>query len=132
MNYLGIDWGYKKIGLATGSSETRIASPFGILEVKNFNQAIAKLEKIIKENDIDFLVIGKPLELSGAEKDNQLYDNFIDKIKSLGVKMDFIDERMSTKLANVLQKDFGRQDGRDDDLAAAAILQTYLDKQGKG
>lgn len=127
MKYLGIDFGKKKIGLATGSSETKIASPFLILE--NKKGWFGLLKDIINEEDIDEIVIGKALSLDGRENDSEEYVKFTKQIEKFDLPIQVEDERMSTKLANVLERDFGKtKKDHDDDIAAAAILQTYLDK----
>ena len=129
MKYLGIDWGAWKIGLATGSDETRVASPFYIMIGKKDNQAIAEIKRVIEEEDIDVLVVGKPLSLSGRENDSVKYTKFVTLLKTIDIKIDFQDERMSTKHANVLERDFGKvKHDRDDDIAATVILQTYIDR----
>ncbi len=126
--YLGLDWGKKKIGLATGSDETKMASPFLILENKR-NTIFEKLKEIIAEENIDSIVIGKAYTLSGQENDSEEYTKFVERLEKLNIPIETEDERMSTKLANVLERDFGKvKKDQDDDLAATAILQTYLDK----
>ena len=88
MNYLGIDYGEKRIGLALGDSEIKIATPFKV--VGSADEAI----KIVKEEKIDVIIIGKPVKMSGS---NELSDEFELFIKLLRKKVDIsikmIDER---------------------------------------
>lgn len=129
MNYLGIDWGIKKIGLATGSDKTKIASPFGIVKIEKYEEALAAVEKIIKDEKIDVCVIGNPLDLKSNENQSDLLKKFLADVLELCPNVELEDERMSTKLANNLERDFGaKKFDRDDDLAATVILQSYLDK----
>jgi putative holliday junction resolvase len=129
MNYLGIDWGIKKIGLATGSDQTKLASPFKILKIEKYDESIAELAKIIQEEDIDICVVGDPLDLKSNKNQSDLQKKFMIDLSKITDKIELEDERMSTKLANVLERDFGaRGHDKDDDLAATAILQTYLDR----
>ena len=74
--YLGIDWGEKRIGLALGDSETKLASPFCVVA-----QASEVIDIINKEK-IDYLMIGQPIKMSGA-KDNftKGFEEFLDFIK---------------------------------------------------
>ena len=120
MNYLGIDFGLSKIGLAKGSDALNIATPFDILS--HSSNLIDDLSKIVKENEIDEIVVGFPLSLSGAEnKQTKIVDDFIGKLKILGKPIHKQDERFSTRSAV--------SEGKDDDSSAAAlILQTFLDK----
>ena len=128
MNYLGIDWGTAKIGLATAFDEIKVASPFMALRYKSVFELIKELKQIIEQENIDKLIIGKPISLGGDEPITKSFNNFIEKIKELNIDYDFVDERMSTKLAQQLSKE--QKKGFDDDvIAAMLILQSYLDKK---
>ena len=118
MNYLGIDYGRSKIGLAKASSELRVATPLGV--IKNKSAIFEDLEMIIAEEGITQIVVGYPLTLSG-EVGGQAkeVDGFIDKLKTFSIPVAKQDERFSTKSAV--------SSGDDDASAAALILQTYLD-----
>ena len=123
---LGIDWGLKKIGLAIDGDEVKIASPFRILKINNFQETLEELKKIITEEDIKELVLGKPKNLNGLDKEIIQYDKFVEEMKKFGLPLHFVDERMSTKLAKRWQEDVGEVNGDDDALAACAILQSFL------
>ncbi|NQT50018.1 Holliday junction resolvase RuvX [Candidatus Kuenenbacteria bacterium] len=127
MNYLGLDWGKSKIGVALGSDEMKIASPILVLHYKSLDEAVEKLQQIIKEEDIKNIIIGKPVSLSGGEQFSAEFENFVEKIKQLGITVQLEDERLSSKLAQKQQRESG-QKGDDDALAASAILQSYFDK----
>lgn len=129
MKYLGLDWGKSKIGIAIGGDETKIASPIMILGYKNLSEVEKKLRELIKVEEIETIVIGKPVSLSGDENFSEQFNDFVRLIESLKVKVVLEDERLSTKYAASLKKEFKsfKKIG-DDDIAAAAILQTYLDK----
>ena len=122
-NYLGIDWGEKRIGLALADGETKLALPF--CTVSDLN-ALIKL--VVKEN-VDVLVIGNPQKMSGAEADNPGFLNFLDRLKqSVDKEVVVIDERLSSKAADALTG--GKKDKASrDEIAAALILQSYLDQQ---
>jgi putative holliday junction resolvase len=129
MKYLGLDWGKSKIGIAMGSDETKIASPILILNYKSMAEVEKKMIDLIKLEEIETIVIGKPVSLSGHENFSEEFNEFVSLIEKLGVKVEFEDERLSTKYAASLKKQFtGYNKVGDDDIAAAAILQTYLDK----
>jgi len=127
MNYLGLDWGKSKIGVALGSDEIKIASPILVLRFNGLNEAIEKLEQIIKQEGINIIVIGKPVSLSGGNQFSTEFDNFVNKVKELEVKVELEDERLSSKLAQKQQQET-EQKGDDDALAASAILQSHFDK----
>jgi len=123
---LGIDYGKKKVGLAISDPLRLIATPFAI--VPNDKGLAGKLKQFIKEEKITHLVLGKPVSLSG-EKNQQLaeVERFQERLeRELGMPVFLYDERYSSKMAKeVLREDKGRKD--DDDIAAAVILQEYLE-----
>lgn len=120
--YLGIDYGEKRIGLALGDSESRIAIPFEV--VANLDEVI----KIIKQEEIDEIVIGLPLTMkSEAGIMSGVVDKFIaELITKTKLPIIEMDERLSSISADKLlgSKDKSRRDA----VAAMVILQTYLDK----
>ena len=120
--YLGIDWGEKRIGLALGDSETKLASPFCVVA-----QASEVIDIINKEK-IDYLMIGQPIKMSGA-KDNftKGFEEFLDFIKSnCDIPVELIDERLTSKAADALSGTKKTKASRDS-LAAMLILQSYFD-----
>lgn len=121
IKYLGVDWGEKRIGLALADNETRIALAFKT--VKN----IKELLLVIDLEAIDYIIIGKPNKLSGAEASNANYLNFLNKLESLTkISLIDIDERLSSKAADVLGYG-GKNRASRDEGAATLILQSYLD-----
>lgn len=125
MFYLGIDWGTKKIGLALGSNETKIATPFGV--VKNFEEVLG----VIQKEGIGAIVLGRPLRLGGEagnmEKHFQEFkirletDAYIQKNK---IQIYLFDERFSTKAANKLPGE-RKEKAQDDAIAAMLILEDF-------
>jgi putative Holliday junction resolvase len=128
MQYLGIDWGKSKIGLATGSDETRIASPFKLVKYQDIEELLTDLKEIIKTEQIDTLIIGKPVQITGKKKLTKDFLQFVEILKQLKVPIELEDERLSTKAAQQLMK--GRKTKLSDDVVAAMlILQAYLDRK---
>lgn len=118
MNYLGIDYGEKKIGLSKASSELPIAVPFKI--VASDRDVIAQIKDIVASESVDEIVVGYPLSLSGeAGAQTKVVDEFITQLSLLGKPVHKQDERFSTRAAVSA--------GQDDGSAAALILQMYLD-----
>src|SRR3989338_4344180 len=98
MNYLGIDFGEAKIGLAKAESEMRIAVPFRT--VLNTPDVIYELERIILVEGFEQIIIGYPLTLEGAAgHEAKAVDEFIVKLKTFSLPIMKQDERFSTKAA---------------------------------
>jgi putative holliday junction resolvase len=121
--YLGIDWGEKRIGLATADSETGLALPL---------KTVATLEEVlsaVKEEEIDIIVLGSPQKMSGAAANNPEWQNFLEQLKERsGRRVDLVDERLTSLAADALAGEEGEKAERDE-IAATIILQDYLDRQ---
>ncbi len=123
MRYLGIDFGLKRIGLAT--SEGILAAPFKIIEVKGLKDAVEKIIQIVKKEDFDKIIVG----LSEG-KMGKIITGFVSALKSKGLDVQTSDETLSTYQAKLqmIESNMPRNKRRNnDDTAAAIILQNYLD-----
>jgi len=124
--YLGIDWGLSRIGLALGDDETKLSMPFKV--VSNIDNIL----RVIQEEEIDFVVLGNPLKMSGSKKVNDNFLKFKNSFeKKINIPLEFIDERLTSKAADALlgnKKDKAERDA----LAAMIILQSYFDKKNAG
>ena len=133
MRVLGIDYGSKRIGLALGDTESRIASPWGVLSNEGTDKVIDALSELMDREDAEKLVVGVPMlgrkgETPSDERTE--IEEFIAILRTSGFEVETVDESFSTKLAATLAEEAGDREKRDD-LAAQAILQTWLEKQGK-
>lgn len=125
MKYLGIDYGTKRIGLAIGDSETKIAVVFGTVA------DIAGIVAVVKKEEIDAVVLGAPYSLvSDKHALPENFQKFLTALKAAvpGKKIILEDERLSSKYADSLAGSSKTKAGRDE-IAAVSILQNYLDKQ---
>lgn len=126
---LAIDYGEKRIGLAI--SDKDLALPYEMIENKNLKFVIEKIDKIIKKEDIDKIIVGLPKSLQGKGAKNQKLDYFVASLKQkTGLKIILFDERMSSKAADKFkQKGDHKETGWRDKVSAAIILQDYLDSK---
>jgi putative holliday junction resolvase len=128
-NYLGIDYGTSKIGLAISSSETRVCLPYKILNEAEFWESISN---IIKEENIDEIVLGMPKNMKNENtQQTDITMEFFEKLKSEINKPIYLeDERITSKFANNMKKNIGMKHiGNDDDSAAALILDSFLKRE---
>jgi putative Holliday junction resolvase len=129
MNFLGLDWGKRKIGVAIAEGEVRIASPILVLKYNSVKEVIEKIKELIASEEINMIIIGRPMGLKVDAKISVEYINFISRLAKLGVPIEEVDERMTTRMSIRLKTQFDpTRRGNDDELAAALILQTYLDR----
>lgn len=112
----------KKIGLAI--SEGELSSPFGLLYVKNRNDAVEKIEALVKKENIDQIVVGLPE--SGIRKTGL---ETVAKLR-LNIPVTVVDETLSSRNAKKKMLELGIKRGKrmkEDAYSAALILQDYLD-----
>jgi putative holliday junction resolvase len=130
---LGIDLGTKFIGLAIGDSDLKIATGLDVVEFKGNPEFLDILRGIIKEYEIDLVVLGLPLNMDGSEGNKAKEAKEIaDKIRSgLNIKVELIDEGLTTDQAirelHAGDGKVGKQKEKINMIAAAIILQNYID-----
>lgn len=128
--YLGLDVGTKRIGLALGTNEIKIAYPFKTVNVDG--NEIEELKKIVENEQIDTIVVGYPRNQQGEKTSQTEYTiNFIEKFKNDFPTVVYQDESLSSITAENILKSIGKpyQQSDIDSKAAAIILQDYLEKQ---
>ena len=128
--FLAIDYGQKRIGIAVGDSQNRIALPYKIITNKDKNSILAELKNIIQQEEISALIVGLPYKISDKQRESQQMreaQKFVGFLKEkLNIKIKIEDERLTTKIADGLLK--GSKIKQRDDVAAAIILQGYLER----
>src|SRR3989338_7301415 len=130
-NILGVDYGASKIGLALATSQVKIAMPYKVLFENNSDKQLAEILYEIKKEAIDTVVIGLPTDRSGHGTAQtvkvRVFIEDLQKKMPKDVILVVEDERLSTKMSRKLLADIKGAD--DDAVAAACILQSWLDKQ---
>lgn len=128
---LAIDYGEKRIGLATAISELKVALPFGIMENKGYLNLVAEIKEICREEKINKIVVGMPLGLSGKPTEQTLKTKkFIEILRiKIDVPVDEQSEIFTSRQAHGIFKDAGVRKKRIDESAAALILADYLERQ---
>lgn len=124
MNYLGVDYGKRKIGLAI--SEGLSVSPFRILEITSLSDALQQVLKIVQTESIDQVIVG--LAESGESK--SMTEKFIKELRKEKIEVTVVEETLSSHFADNQMKTLGikkSKKGQNDAVAAAHILQEYLD-----
>ncbi len=127
MRLLGIDYGDKKIGMAIGDTDSKVASPFCIIE--NSPTIFHDINDILLKEGIAQIVVGVPLSLGGAQSAQYAAAKaFSDRLAAaVTIPVVIENEVLSTSAAKELTKGIAKR-RPDDDVAAMVILQGYLDK----
>ncbi len=119
---LAIDYGEKRIGLATSDEDQQFSFEYDIWPADQF---FNKILGLLQEMKIQKIILGYPLNLSGGHsiKTNEVIE-FKEKLESVaGVPIELLDERFSSKYAAQM----AGTNKNIDALAAQIFLQTYLD-----
>jgi putative Holliday junction resolvase len=131
---LGIDYGTVRIGLSLSDPLGIIAQPFQTLS--NDRSLWEDLRAVIADQHVTLIVVGMPLNLKGQQGEIALeVEKFIERLKketSAGVVT--WDERFTSSIAHQTLLDMGtkkserrKNKGRVDSMAAAVMLQSFLD-----
>lgn len=127
MRLLGIDYGDKKIGLAFGDTETKVAVPLDVVPNAG-EKTLTVFAAQVKNEDIGRIVVGVPMPQGGFHGPGQLDKTrmFIEKLRqAVSVPVVEEDESYTTSESIRLQREEGVE-AEEDALAAMLILQQYL------
>jgi len=131
---LGIDFGLARIGLALSDPSKNLASPYKTIQAKkSLEKTAEEIAHEVKDLDLETLVIGLPLLLSGKDSETtKAVRHFATLLeKHTNVPLILWDERLTSKQVDkmLIEKKVNRKKRAklSDTLSAALILQTYLD-----
>ncbi len=130
---LGLDLGTKRIGIAICDDRQSIATPLITIKNDGLKKLVDELKLIIRENNIDAIAVGNPINMDGSlgpsaqsVKDICLYIS-----KNIKIPLCLWDERLSTigafNLSSELDINVSKKLKNIDKNAAAFILQGVLD-----
>jgi putative holliday junction resolvase len=131
---LGLDYGSVRIGVALSDPLKIFAQ--GFTTIDNTPRFFEELNRIIDEKDVTLIVVGLPLNLKGERGfKSEEVDEFIVRLKTkTGVEIVQWDERFTSKIAQQTILSMGtkkmkrREKGKVDEIAAAVMLQGFLDQ----
>lgn len=133
MKVLGIDFGLKRIGLAIGNENFKMAFPYKTIIKKDNLSLFKELEEIITKEKINKIIIGFPTYLNGEESlTTKQVRNFINKLKSkFKLPISTVNEALTSFEAENILKEYGKSKKSKkkeiiDQIAAVIILDTYF------
>ena len=134
MRYLGLDIGDRWIGVALSDPLGKLASPLTIIERSRESADLEAIAGIISQHDVGQVIVGLPRSMDGSlGRQAEKTEAFTQKLRNhIEVPVDFRDERLTTvsarRMIQASQTKKGRKK-RDDAIAAAVILQGFLDEE---
>lgn len=134
MKAMGIDFGLARIGIALSDDTKFLASPFETYKRKCEGLDIQHLLGIIKAKNVDEVVCGLPMNMAGEEQAIAQKTREFMRIlnETIDIKITFVDERLSSLMAEELlketERDWKKRKEKLDAVAASIILQDYLDE----
>jgi len=141
MRALGIDYGERRIGLALSDPTGLLASPWKTLSNDANVEAAAalitaELESLEEGSErVGVIVIGLPRRLNGDPNDQTAAVRSLSAVLGARTALPIVlqDERLTSREAESLlarrEPDWRKRRQRLDEVAAALILQDYLDHQ---
>lgn len=140
MRCLGLDLGSKTLGIAISDRTNFIASVYKTIFFKDedYNSLIEPLREIISNEDIGTLVLGLPKNMNNTLGTRAMITLEFKKIleDEFGLPVVMEDERLTSVISNniLISANMSRNKRKKkvDGMAAEIILQSYLDKIGKG
>lgn len=135
MRILGLDVGDRRIGLAISDPNGQIAVPLRTLHRGTPAGGIGAIAALVQEEGVEAVVVGLPLRLDGsAGRQAESVQEFVRQLlPAVKVPVTLWDERLSTVQAEQLlrrdRRSPRKSKGEQDALAAAIILQGYLDSR---
>lgn len=132
--YLGIDFGTKRIGLAISDDEGSFAFPLKTIE--NRHTAVEEIAHIAQDREVQGLVLGDPGQDPGVLQTRTKVLEFKHMLEKAGWRVELQSEMMTSLFTDqfldrkpIANKRGGEKKTKQDESAAAVILQRYLDTQ---
>jgi putative Holliday junction resolvase len=136
VRYLAIDHGTKRMGIAVSDELKCLAQPLEFIPAEPFPDFLDRLKAILADKQVELIIVGLPRNMDGsygpaAERVREFIAALTDAV---AVPIRTWDERLTSAQANrvLLQGNVRRADRktRVDAMAAAILLQSYLDARG--
>jgi putative Holliday junction resolvase len=136
---MALDYGERRIGVAITDPTGMLAQPLETVEQprRGGRPPLERIAELVDEYQVEQIVVGLPVQLSGRSGEQAA------KARSFGervaertaVPVEFIDERWTSVEARRVLRETGvparKQRGRVDPVAAALLLRTWLERQGR-
>ena len=129
MRILALDHGAARCGCAMSDPTGTLATPLKVVERPDTKRGLARLARLVEDQDVERVIVGLPLTLSGEEgRQAGEARTFAERLeRRVSVPVELHDERLTTRLA---ERSGGERDA--DSRAAAHLLESYLARSRTG
>lgn len=130
---LAVDPGEKRIGLAISDETGTLSRGLAVINHVSMKEDCQKISRMAAENEVNLILVGYPQGDNGEERPQTRHAKKIAEllIEFSGLPVLLVDESGSTRQARALRQEAGanrsQRGGHLDEVAAAVILQTWLD-----
>jgi putative holliday junction resolvase len=137
MRILGLDYGDRRIGVALSDVFGWTAQGLEMIERKREGEDIRRIAELVKVHEVESIVVGLPKNMNGTiGPRGEICMEFAEELRqTLSMPVHLWDERLTTVAATrtLLEADVSRRKRKlvVDKMAAALLLQNYLDARGK-
>ncbi len=130
MRVLALDYGSARCGCALSDPTGTIVTPIEIVPSPGTRRGLAKLEELVREREVERVVVGLPLSLRGADSEQTRETRAFAQRLSLrlgeGVPVEMYDERFTTRMAQRESPTHSPATTSEDSRAAAHLLESWL------
>lgn len=128
---LAVDLGTKRVGFALSDPLKIISTPYTMIPFTTENNLINEIRKLVKEKEIETVVIGLPIRENGNEGTACEKARIIsERIAAYKISVILWDERYSSKIAEKILREYGikhkNSKSKIDSLSASILLESYL------
>jgi putative Holliday junction resolvase len=127
MRVLALDYGSARCGCAVSDPTETIATPIPAVERPATRRGMMALERIVREREVELVVVGLPLSLRGTDteqtRETREFAKRLAERLGVGTPVELHDERFTTRMAQRLD---GGSSESEDSRAAAHLLESWL------
>jgi putative Holliday junction resolvase len=127
MRVLALDYGSARCGCALSDPTGTIVTPIEVVERPATRRGLGKLAQLVRERDVERVVVGLPLSLRGGDsqqtRETRAFAEQLSRRLGEEIPVEMHDERFTTRLAQTME---GPHAASEDSRAAAHLLESWL------
>ena len=132
--HLALDPGERRTGIALCDPEEILASPHSTHDRKRDRSLLDLVVRLCREFEVETVVVGHAVGQGGERGESALRSERLaallsDRLERAGIRVELFDERYSSAEADRILAGRRSEPGDRDALAAALILQAWLDSR---